>query len=705
MRRVAILLVVTCFFLLCSGSPAIAQGQIDAVTFNQMPAFEEDGNWPSLGEYAQDVGFDTARSWQAGEYPADVITLGDISEGLQPGKFTLADLTDLDVIRIADIPLLSELSLAELIETIPFLKDWPIEEIAGLSNALAAWTADEQAFSSLGDALSQHSEIGSLPTGQVIGEQAVSSIPNVESVTIEEFPRYESQSVASIPGLSDIPLSSFPAQTSHLSYSPIPFAKQDIAFGEEEYSGEKSTIKPVSGSIKEGFAVPCNGGCAHIELTGPTWEGMQWMTKAHKVPDGEGFLGSLPGFDESGAYRLPFGESFALKVGKTDEKTGEADWWLGFRVCKRGFINLGCTAYFLEVPLGITTREKDPVITGVRDGKGGSSQALKAPPDWESKRPATPPELRAIIREHSRPSYGGGLCGEGPGGISYEALAKAYKTIESNVNEYDSIGEYVYGGKGGRGQELWGRGLGKYQYMTYREEVRALIRPKPGGAEFLAKGDRGDKPSVAEMRRLFPPEEQDRLFKVDQEQLIKKAMAEGYEGDALLARVGELHTGGRGARPGSHEGYGRRLVSAYKEKLEDSDCGKATGNFINPNPRGTLTSGFGYRTSPGGIGSKNHGGIDLSSGVNSPILATDGGTVIFAGWGGGFGNLVEIDHGGGTISKYAHLSKILVRAGDAVTQGDVIGEEGTTGVSTGVHLHFELHIQGQKVDPAHYVPL
>ena len=83
--------------------------------------------------------------------------------------------------------------------------------------------------------------------------------------------------------------------------------------------------------------------------------------------------------------------------------------------------------------------------------------------------------------------------------------------------------------------------------MTYREEVRAIIGPKPGGKEFLAKADRGDELSVAEMRRLFSPEEQDKLFKADQEKLIQQAMAEGYEGEALIARVGELHTGGTGA--------------------------------------------------------------------------------------------------------------------------------------------------------------
>ena len=461
MKRIAILLM-TCFFLLGFGHPAIAQetqeqvsleqASLESLTFNQMPAFEEDGYWPNLSEYSQDVGFDTARSWQAGEYPADVIKIGDISDGLQPGKFTLADLVDLDQIRIADIPLLSNLSLAELTEAIPFLEALPIEEIMGLSEGLSAWTSEDTYFNSLGDALSQYSDIGSLNTGDVLGEQSVSSIPNIESVPIENFSGYEEQSVSSIPGMGNVALSNFPSYSGHIVLpSPIPFAIQDIAFGPKEYSGNKPTIKPVSGSVKVGFNVPCKGGCPHIELTGFTWEGMQWMTKDHIVPDGEGFLGSVPGFDKSGAYRLPFGDSFALKVGKTDEKTGEAEWWLGFRYCYRGIPDLGCTAYFMEVPTGLTTKEKDLVITGVRDGFGGATQAVKAPAGWEDLDPGTPPEVQEIIDEQTG-AYSGGassLCGEGPGGVNYEALAKAYKTIESNINEYDSIGKYVNGGRGG----------------------------------------------------------------------------------------------------------------------------------------------------------------------------------------------------------------------------------------------------------------
>ena len=101
------------------------------------------------------------------------------------------------------------------------------------------------------------------------------------------------------------------------------------------------------------------------------------MTNKHRVKDGFGILGAV--FNEAGAYRVPFGPTFALQVRNTDEATGSADWGIAFRVCKRGFIDLGCTAYFMEVPLPITTHEGATILTGVKDGLGGSTQPIKAP--------------------------------------------------------------------------------------------------------------------------------------------------------------------------------------------------------------------------------------------------------------------------------------------------------------------------------------
>lgn len=98
-----------------------------------------------------------------------------------------------------------------------------------------------------------------------------------------------------------------------------------------------------------------------------------------------------------------------------------------------------------------------------------------------------------------------------------------------------------------------------------------------------------------------------------------------------------------------------------------------------------------------------HEGIDIAGGSGSAIVASSSGTVIVAGWSGGYGNLVVIDHGNGMSTAYAHNSSITVSVGQRVSQGSVIARMGTTGNSTGVHCHFEIRVNGAAVDPMGYL--
>lgn len=118
---------------------------------------------------------------------------------------------------------------------------------------------------------------------------------------------------------------------------------------------------------------------------------------------------------------------------------------------------------------------------------------------------------------------------------------------------------------------------------------------------------------------------------------------------------------------------------------------------------GPVTSGFGFRSSPGGIGSTNHMGVDFGCPYGAPIVAAAAGTVISAGPFGGYGNAVLIDHGGGFSTLYGHMSSIATSAGAQVAAGQQIGSVGSTGNSTGPHCHFEVHINGAAVDPSGYL--
>lgn len=125
--------------------------------------------------------------------------------------------------------------------------------------------------------------------------------------------------------------------------------------------------------------------------------------------------------------------------------------------------------------------------------------------------------------------------------------------------------------------------------------------------------------------------------------------------------------------------------------------------YIKPIAGGRLSSTFGGRASPGGIGSTNHKGVDWATPVGTSVYASCGGTVISAGWRGGYGYCIDIQHPDGKVTRYAHLSKIYVYAGQYVSQGEVIALSGNTGNSTGPHIHFEIIVNGVQVNPFNYL--
>ena len=118
---------------------------------------------------------------------------------------------------------------------------------------------------------------------------------------------------------------------------------------------------------------------------------------------------------------------------------------------------------------------------------------------------------------------------------------------------------------------------------------------------------------------------------------------------------------------------------------------------------GRISSGFGRRTAPKKGASTYHKGIDFAVPVGTAVMASCGGTVIRAGWGSGYGYCVYIQHPDGRVTRYGHLSKVLVKTGQSVKQGEKIALSGNTGVSTGPHLHFEILIGGSQVNPLNYL--
>jgi LysM repeat protein len=151
--------------------------------------------------------------------------------------------------------------------------------------------------------------------------------------------------------------------------------------------------------------------------------------------------------------------------------------------------------------------------------------------------------------------------------------------------------------------------------------------------------------------------------------------------------------------PGGIKPYVARQVTAYSGPIP-ADAQKGTGIFAWPTS-GRLTDRFGFRTFSG----RWHNGLDISNGQGTPVYAADSGFVTFAGWqNNGYGNIVVIDHQNGFITYYAHLSTYYVSAGQSVAKGTLIAGMGSTGNSTGVHLHFEIRHKGARKNPEMYLP-
>lgn len=154
-----------------------------------------------------------------------------------------------------------------------------------------------------------------------------------------------------------------------------------------------------------------------------------------------------------------------------------------------------------------------------------------------------------------------------------------------------------------------------------------------------------------------------------------------------------------------------RLVVALRSEFMNQAYG-AVSSVVNPTAEtpniwpvaGPISSYYGYRTSPGGIGSTFHEGVDIAGDYGTPISATAAGTVTQAGWVGGYGYLVEVKHADGIVTRYGHNSAVLVYEGQHVDQGSMIALMGSTGNSTGPHCHYEVRIHGEAVDPMYFLP-
>jgi hypothetical protein len=530
------------------------------VTLRSLPPIQEDGQFTASAEVNSAAGYDLSRSWKAGQTADQYLKLGDLQTSFYPQIFNLysiGQIAHLDVQKVA----LSVLESAawqridDLVAAIPGLGNYSIGQMPAIEALLKK--AGVASGGSLGALLQGRPELGQLNLGALgkgLDNFAIADIPGLQNIPLQNLANWENTKIAGVPGLGDVSLAQMP---SPIGTTGI-IGTVDVVYGPKE-SDRTNTI---SGSHEEGFQVPCKENCAHVEMAGsPALYGKQWISgKSQKVKGGTGVLSAVNGGKEP-TGRHPFGDAFKVAIWDVDETTGQASTALFFRICKRGVPDLGCTPYFLGPIPFLNYSEKQPIFTGLLDDQGGASSGASIPEGVIERARALGIPASALPGGDSDLLGDGSLCGDSGSDVNFNALAKAFSGIEGG---YSSVGSYVCDGDGN-----CGRGLGRYQYMTYRSDVRSAIVKQTGGSGFLARLDSGQAVSGAEVDRLFPASSQDGIFKADQSRNIQQAKREGFSGGRLVERVGQIHFGGAGAPidGGASDVHGRLSLKTYGQEL------------------------------------------------------------------------------------------------------------------------------------------
>jgi murein DD-endopeptidase MepM/ murein hydrolase activator NlpD len=240
----------------------------------------------------------------------------------------------------------------------------------------------------------------------------------------------------------------------------------------------------------------------------------------------------------------------------------------------------------------------------------------------------------------------------------------------------------------------------------------SLFSPNVGQQASESAADRADRLFVAINRSLRD---------IDSQQMKQvRHLAETARGNASKIEKA-LSVAGYTASASSDNAEGGPFIAAdsaeamssFNAEVENLDLAldqlgrakKAVAKYplANPSPGSDITSTFGTRRDPLLGTAAFHSGMDFRGAIGAPIKAAASGKVISAGRNGGYGNMVEIEHGNGLTTRYAHMSRIYVSEGDEVTSGMEVGAVGSTGRSTGPHLHYEVRKDGAAVDPATFI--
>jgi hypothetical protein len=667
--------------------------------------------------------------WKEGTKLSDVLTLGEIGH-LSPEKMTIREVAEKtgknpDDILMKDAHIIGLQSIGSLADTIPGLSSTPIGAIPLLSDLTQILDKAGKSYAKawlvknldkpLADLFGVDPALKDYKVKDLaLQEFTLGSMPGLTDTPIENFPGWEQAKISDVPGLEDLPMKDFPGG---INVKPTNvFGIVDVIWGSSE---SQSTYSPITGSDVEGFRVPCiQDKCAYLELRDPVGDkgpltGARWIKGGKKdnggqmVNGGFGVLGEAFGGKEP-TGRMPFGPQSNMKLVVTgvNEAEGTAQLSLYLRVEKD---ILGKTPFiFGPIPF-MTVREGSMIPVGI-DGVASLTE-----PNID-----VPTSVLDQMKQVDLKFPGGGVGGGGITGDCTESIIKATEAgfapsaqkyvpliLKEAEKEKLSPEELAYvlataRHESGMGKfmELMGdRGpWGKYYARGFVGLTHDYNYQKWAGILGI---DLINNPDLAS-----DPEISARILV----QGMKRGEFTGYKLGDFISDQETNFFDSRAVINGVKDGAAMYAATAtnYQKALKTcylaGNCDGGSG-MVTP-VQGPLTSGFGYREHPLTGTVRFHSGEDFGVGEGTPILAADCGQVVFAADDGGYGNTVVIKHPNGLHTRYAHQSQILVKSGQGIGRGQPLGKVGTTGLSTGPHLHFEVRQgqpYGEPLDPRKFL--
>ncbi|MBV5261960.1 M23 family metallopeptidase [Synechococcus moorigangaii CMS01] len=595
---------------------------------------------------SEQVGYSLDKQIQVGDRLTDIFTLGDMAAtgiaDLSPIQIASLAQLDLQDIALSAFTHFTQQSLGSLVEALPALAKLRLDEIPSLTDLVRS-----QIGEGVQDLLSEN--LGALVSNAAIARLPLSQIPNLQTFSVADIPSLAETSLKAFTGWQGIHLKDIPgldliplADLGILSPSAI--ASLDLVWGAAE---SQATFQPISGSTTVGFRYPCQQErCAYIELSGQGRQGDRWIKGGDPETGGQMVPGGSGLLGKAFGGMEPtgrmLGSEFKLILMNTDEAMGTAEFGLSTRFCQKGLLDLGCTPFIFGPWSLFHAQEKDGIFLGFDDQQPLPKPQVNVPASVQA-------QLQAAQAQYGDP------IAPNDNDCLQKMLQKVPPTQRFGVTA-------------------------RLPSLLEQAETLNLTESQTAYAiAYLLTHPSGSMANILPQLKQFITTTKVDFFGVG------TALGISAENTITLAH----------------------RASDYQAVLKDCFFGGSCGGGKMQRPsKGVVTSEMGNRLHPIYGTWRLHAGIDLSAGMGASILAADCGTATYVGWESGYGNVVILRHQNNLFTRYAHMTTQKISQNQTVKKGQLIGLEGSTGNSTGAHLHFEVRDGdrfGTPFNPRNYV--